>query len=145
LSQGRRLSRIARRRGLVFLVGADPALASRLFADGMHLPERLAGRSPGLRHARPRWIMTCAAHSAPALAAARRARVDAVFLSPVFPSGSPSAGRPLGLLRFAMLARRAGLPVFALGGVNGRTVRGLAAAGASGFAAVEALRTAPRT
>jgi thiamine-phosphate pyrophosphorylase len=139
LAEGRRLRRIARRRGLVFLVGADPGLASRLMADGVHLPERLARRIPGLRRAYPAWVITCAAHSGAALVAARRFGADAVFLSPVFESRSPSAGRPLGSLRFAALARGAGIPVYALGGINARTARALVRSGAAGLAAVEAL------
>jgi thiamine-phosphate pyrophosphorylase len=57
----------------------------------------------------------------------------------VFASASPSAGRPLGALGFAALARGAGLPVYALGGVNAATARLLARSGAAGLAAVEAL------
>jgi thiamine-phosphate pyrophosphorylase len=65
--------------------------------------------------------------------------VDAIVLSPVFPSASPSAGRPIGVRRFAALVRAAGAPCYALGGVNERTVRALSASGAIGVAAVGAL------
>jgi len=121
------------------LAGADPGLASRIGADGVHLPERGVAKAAALRRARPGWIVTCAAHSAPAIVRARRAGADAAVVSPVFASASPSAGEPLGTLRFAELVRRAGLPVYALGGVNARTARRLARSGAAGFAAVEAL------
>jgi thiamine-phosphate pyrophosphorylase len=136
---GRELVRLARARGVVLLAGADPGLAAAIGADGVHLPERMLGRARALRRARRTWIITCAAHSAAALAAARRAGADAAFLSPVFESRSPSAGQPIGPLRFAALARGAGLPVYALGGVNARTVRRLARSGAAGLAAVEGL------
>jgi len=62
-----------------------------------------------------------------------------VFVSPVFESASPSAGRPLGTLRFARMIRGAGLPVYALGGVNAASARRLTRSGAAGLAAVEAL------
>jgi thiamine-phosphate pyrophosphorylase len=136
---GRKLARAARRRGLLILVGADPGLAARIGADGVHLPERSAKSAPGVKRARPSWIVTSAAHSRAAVVQARRSSVDAVFVSPVFPSSSPSAGRPLGALRFAVLVRHAGLPVYALGGVNARTSPLLARTGAAGVAAVEAL------
>jgi thiamine-phosphate pyrophosphorylase len=139
LATGRRLAKVARRRGLVLLAGADAGLAARLMADGVHLPERLAHRLPGLRRARPGWILTCAAHSGAALAAARRSGADAVFLSPVFESRSPSAGTPMGALRFAGRVRGAGLPVYALGGINARTARLIVRSGAAGVAAIEAL------
>ena len=139
LMQGRRLARLAHRRRLVLLAGADPALAARIGADGVHLPERLAWKARGLRQARPGWLVTSAAHGAAAIARARRWGADAAVVSPVFASASPSAGRPLGALGFAALARGAGLPVYALGGVNAATARLLARSGAAGLAAVEAL------
>ena len=138
---GRRLVRVARRRGVMLLVGADAALAARIGADGVHLPERRVSAARGLksraadmdRHRR-RSI------SRAAIVRARRSGADAVFVSPVvFPSRSPSAGRALGSMRFAALARGAGAPVIALGGVNAAAVRGLARTGAAGVAAVEAM------
>ena len=139
VATGRRLVRVARRAGVILLAGADGALAAAIGADGVHLPERVAHRAAGLRRARPGWLVTCAAHSAPAIATARRAGADAVVVSPVFPSASPSAGRPLGPLRFATLVRGARLPVYALGGVNDGTAMRLARSGVAGLAAVEAL------
>jgi thiamine-phosphate pyrophosphorylase len=142
---GRRLVRIARRRGLVFLVGADPALATRLGADGVHLPERAIAIAPSIRSQRRRWLVTCAAHSARALAKARRARADAAFLSPVYPTASRPGDPGLGALRFAQLVRGARLPVYALGGVTAATVRSLVRTGAAGVAAIEALAPKVRT
>jgi thiamine-phosphate pyrophosphorylase len=145
VARGRRIVRLARRRGLMVLAGADAALAARIGADGVHLPERAAGAALGLRRLRPGWIVTCAAHSAPAIARARRAGADAVFVSPVFASASPSAGRPLGPLRFAELVRGARLPVYALGGIDAATARQIARSGAAGLAAVEALTRPTKT
>jgi thiamine-phosphate pyrophosphorylase len=136
---GRRLTRAAHRRGLLLLAGADAGLAARIGADGVHLPERAAARAGALRHARPGWIVTCAAHGAAAIVRARRAGADAAVVSPVFASASPSAGRPLGALRFTQLVAAARLPVYALGGINAATARRLARSGAAGFAATEAL------
>ena len=62
---------------------------------------------------------------------------DAALVSAVFESRSPSAGRPIGPRRFARLVRTAGLPVYALGGVDARTARRLLDTGAVGLAAVE--------
>ena len=138
-AQGRRLKAIANARGLKLLVGADVRLAARLGADGVHLPERLAHLARRIR--RPGWTITCAAHS---LAAARRARAvgaDAAVVSAVFPSASASAGAPIGPLRLARLVREAGLPVYALGGVDNETARRLKGAGLVGLAAVSGLRT----
>ena len=138
MAQGLRLKAIARSRGLVLLVGADAALARRLDADGLHLPERMAGQVRRLR--RPGWIVTCAAHSPAAVRRALASGADAAVVSAVFPSRSPSAGPPLGPVRMAAIARATGLPVYALGGVNNKTARRLKDAGLVGLAAVEGLR-----
>ncbi|MBN9319156.1 MAG: thiamine monophosphate synthase [Caulobacterales bacterium 68-7] len=134
---GRRLAAVARRRGLTLLVGADPALACAIGADGLHLPERLVRQAPRLR--RLGWIVTGAAHSLGAARAAARAGLDAVVISPVFPSRSPSAATPLGALKFSALVRQAGLPAYALGGITPQTARAILRSGAIGLAAVEAL------
>jgi thiamine-phosphate pyrophosphorylase len=139
LERGRRLARVCRRRGLLLLVGADPWLAARLNADGVHLPERLSRRAGSVRALKARLLVTAAAHSLPAALSARRAGAQALVVSPVFASASPSAGRAMGTRALAGLIRRAGGPVYALGGVNARTIRALTHTGAIGVAAVEAL------
>ena len=128
-----RLKAIARRRGLKLLIGADEALAAKIGADGVHLPERLAARAPRIRARRPTWLITAAAHSP----GAARAQVDAVVVSAIFPSNSPSAGRPLGPLRLARIVSAARSPVYALGGVNQTTAARLLATGVVGIAGVE--------
>jgi thiamine-phosphate pyrophosphorylase len=138
-ARGRRLLAVAKTRRLKLLVGADPALAARIGADGVHLPERLVHRARALRTAHPGWLVTAAAHS---LSAARRAHAcgaHAAVVSVAFSSNSASAGRPLGPIRMAQLARAAGGRIYALGGINNKTARRLKDAGLVGLAAVEGL------
>ena len=135
LATGHALARACRRRGLVLLVANDPKLARRIGAAGVHWPERQ------LRGIRPRWpgqIETASAHSRAALARARLHGVDAVLLSAVFPSRSPSAGPPLGAQRFSRLALAAPLPVYALGGIAPDNAARIAKH-AAGWAAIEAV------
>jgi len=132
----RRLAEVARRRGLVLLIGAD---ALRVAGAGVHLPERMSRRTGALKRTRPGALVTVAAHSLPALIRARRAGADAALLSTVFASRSASAGRPLGPVRFAALVRKAGLPVYALGGVKTKNAPRLLGSGAAGLAMVEGL------
>ena len=131
-----RLADIARRRGLCLLIGQDAELAERVGADGVHLPERRLADARNLRRFNPSWLITGAVHDLCALRRAENAGCDAVFISAVFSSQSPSAGRPMGPFRFAALARRTSLPVFALGGVHARSARRLSEA--HGFAAIDA-------
>jgi thiamine-phosphate pyrophosphorylase len=140
----RNLGRIARRRGLVLLIGAD---AVRIKGAGAHLPERMAHRAHALKApgARPKgMLVTAAAHSWPAIVRARRAGADAVLVSPVFASRSPSAGKPLGSHRFAALIRGAGLPAYALGGITPKNASALRGSRAMGLAGVEAFAVALR-
>ncbi|MET0545630.1 MAG: thiamine phosphate synthase [Caulobacterales bacterium] len=144
LATARSLVKLCRKRRFILLIGADPALAVKVRADGVHLPERMAARAAGLKTRRPRWIVTGAAHTLKTLRHARGS--DAILASPVFETQSAGAkGRkllgPRGLSRFA---HQATAPIYALGGVNDRTiqkiqgVRGvLGAAVASGLSPLE--------
>lgn len=138
-----RLRRISWRRGVKLLIGADDALARRVNADGVHLPERLAARIPALRARR--WLVTTAAHTPKAAQRALRLGANGVVMSPVLPSNSPSARAPIGVLRLAATVRRLRAPIYALGGVKGSNAARVAATGVVGLAAVEAFAAGPRT
>jgi thiamine-phosphate pyrophosphorylase len=141
LERGLRLKAITRRRGLKLLVGADDAMAQAIGADGVHLPERLAGHARRLKSSHPDWIVTAAAHSTIAARRGLAAGADAVVVSVAFASNSPSARAALGPIRLALLVRAAKGPVYALGGINNKTARRLRGAGLVGLAAVEGFRT----
>ncbi len=129
----RALAALCRARRQVLVVAGDARLAAAMGA-GEHLRR---GRRAGHRPRRP--LLTASAHTAAELRRARRAGCDAVFLSPVFATASHPGARPLGATRWAALARGAGLPVLALGGVTGRTARGLPRF-CAGAGAISALR-----
>ena len=144
-SLARSLAAIARRRGLVLLVGEDPALARRVGAHGVHLPERAVGRAGAVRWHRD-WLITAAAHSHTALRAAAAAGADAVVLAPVFATASHPGARALGPHRFAALSRNCPIPVYALGGIDRAHARLLPGTGAVGIAGIGGLipQEAPR-
>lgn len=133
-----RLARIARVRGLTLLIGADSALALRVGAHGVHLPEAMVATARGARR-RPGWLVTAAAHGWSALISAAQAGVDAALLSPVFPTLSHPDRRPLGPWQFATLSNRAPLPVYALGGVSENNAARLLSSKAVGIAAIGGL------
>ncbi|MGB8275676.1 MAG: thiamine phosphate synthase [Alphaproteobacteria bacterium] len=136
-----RLSGLCRERGLVLLVADDPTLAHDVDA-GLHLSERrLLGpvhRGTGGPARQRGRLLTAAAHSMRALVLAARRGVGAVLLSPVFETASHPGRRPLGPCRFAALARRSPVPVYALGGLTGSTARRIQATEAVGIAALGA-------
>ena len=124
-----RVRAITRRRRLLLLLGGCPREAAAWRADGAY------GRSPHRFAARP-LIRTAPAHDVRELTAAI---AHAVLLSPVFATRSHVGARTLGPLRFASLARRALLPVVALGGMDARRFRRLAPLGAYGWAGIDSL------
>lgn len=122
-----RLARTARRRGHVVILAGSAQEARRWRADGAYgAPAQMRG--PGLR------LVT--AHSLTEIAAARRVRADAILLSPAFATRSHPGARPLGPLRFRLLAARAGMAVIALGGMNAPRARRL---GAKRWAAIDGI------
>ncbi len=111
--------------GLLLLAGsADQARAWG--ADGSHG----RGRDGGLRSA--------PVHSYDEIRKAERDGASLLFLSPVFATRSHPEAQPLGLARFAWLARRTALPVIALGGMDEARGRRLASFGAYGWAGIDA-------
>ena len=124
-----RLAALARRRGHTVVLAGTAAEARARRADGAYgSPARLARGAVTLR------LVT--AHSLAEIGAARRARADAILLSPVFATRSHPGARTLGPLRFRSIAARAGVPVAALGGMDGPRARRI---GATGWAAIDGL------
>jgi thiamine-phosphate pyrophosphorylase len=136
---GRRILAVCRDARVRLLIAGDARLASRLGADGLHLPEWMVRRGLWRGWRRPGWLVTSAAHSPAALWHARRAGADAALLAPVFHTASHPGDKPLGALRFAAWCRVAPLPVYALGGVTAETAGRLAASPAAGLAAISGL------
>ena len=133
------LKAVAREKGLKLLIGADESLARRVGADGLHLPERMAGRASRLRARNPGWILTAAAHNGRAM---RAPGLDAVVVSAIFPSRSASAGRPMGPVQLAGLIRRDSIcPVYGLGGITDKTARRMIPTGVVGLAGIDGFRT----
>lgn len=131
----RRIGEVTRRRGLLLFDAGGDGEQSPLRLDGVHRP----GWAGGSRAPRAGLMLSMAAHDRRDLVAARRAGADIVFLSPVFPTRSHPGATGLGPIRFGLLARGAGLPVVALGGMEAARFRRVRPFGAHGWAAIDAL------
>jgi thiamine-phosphate pyrophosphorylase len=140
LALGRALRRLTRARGVVLVVAGDWRLAAALGADGLHLPEGMARRgvlAPALAWAQGQGrLLSVACHGSRALARARALNADMAVLSPVFPTASHPDAATLGPVRFALMSRRADLPIMGLGGITPATAPRLRHSGAVGLAAV---------
>lgn len=129
----RELRAICDRRKLILLIGADPHLAVKIGADGVHWPNRM--QSEARKWSTRFKIQTLSGHSGDNPGQFRTIPVDAVLFSTVFRSRSVSAGPEMGALRFRHLAAGFPLPVYGLGGVNPENGRSIA--GAGGLAAID--------
>jgi len=128
----KRLRRIAKRKELV-LVAAGNARVSPFSTDGCHgRPARGAGHDI---------IHTASAHDLPEIRAAERSGANLIFLSPAFATRSHPGVRPLGPLRFMLLAKQARVPVIALGGMDAHRARRLGGS-IYGWAAIDAWTSA---
>ncbi|MBC2664370.1 thiamine phosphate synthase [Novosphingobium flavum] len=112
----RALRRLCRARGIVTVWAGTAFEARSLGAEGCYGAAARIGGGPAL-------LRLATAHSLREVAGARRA--DGVLLSPVFATRSHPGARPLGPLRFLVIARQAPLPVIALGGMTARGSRRL--------------------
>jgi thiamine-phosphate pyrophosphorylase len=124
--------RIARRRRLTLILAGPARLAIGWRADGVH------GRRPRGLPSR-RLIQTAPAHDRRERVAAERNGADLVLLSPVFSTRSHPGARPLGRVRFGLIADQATRPIIALGGMTAGRARSLANMGIYGWAAIDAL------
>jgi thiamine-phosphate pyrophosphorylase len=130
----RKLATICNSRRLVLLIAADPELAARVDAAGVHWPE---SKLPQARHARFA-LETVSAHSREAVARANAWGANACILGPVFETRSDSGNAPLGLFRASQIACDSTIPVIALGGIAPGNARRLSGRGFAGFAAIDA-------
>lgn len=127
----RRLRAVALARGVKLLIAEDERLALRVRADGLHLPEKRAGRVRAVKVRHPHWLVTAAAHDA----FAARVPADATILGPIFPTASHAGASSLGVVRFAQIARGA-RRVYALGGIDAQSAQRLAGLRIAGIALI---------
>jgi thiamine-phosphate pyrophosphorylase len=127
----RQLRGVTRARGVKLLIADDEALALRVRADGMHVPQRHGAKAAAIKARHPRWLVTVSAHDASAM----RVRADAMIAGPVFATASHPGAVSLGVVQFAAIAGGA-RRVYALGGVDAASVLRLAALPLSGVALI---------
>ena len=112
---------LCRTHGHLAVLSDQAALAAAWGADGVYGPARQLGAPDGL-------LRLATAHDPAEVAAANRAGVDGLFLSPVFPSRTHPGASHLGPDGFRALAALAQCPVIALGGMDADRAQQLGAA-----------------
>lgn len=138
--QGRRARTACRRLGIPFIWAGTAADAIRLHADGLHLRDDATTRGREARVWRRRRgnaLLFAAAHGSRAARSAAALGVDAILLSPVFPTASHPGAPCIGPARFRSWVRQAAVPVYALGGVTPATARTLLSTRCAGIAGID--------
>ena len=153
LDLGARAAEICRRGGATLLVNADPEVARRCGAGGVHLTaDRLArmprerpiaagdgaaspaGESQGGRG----FLVGASCHDASDIERARVAGCDFVVLGPVSETATHPGAALLQWHGFERLARGAGVPVYAIGGLGDGDIAAASCNGGQGVAAIRA-------
>lgn len=122
-----RVASAARERGITFAVARDVELAERLAAEMVHNP----GTPTDLPFSR-------SVHSLEEAQTAQAEGAALVFVSPVYPTRSHPGREPLGPELAIRIAKVAGVPPIALGGVNADKFAALELEGFYGWAGIDA-------
>ena len=125
---GRRIADMAHRRGLVLGVAGDAVLARELGARMVHNPRETTLGLPFSR----------SVHEEGEAAAAMADGAALAFVSPVYPTRSHPSAAALGEKGAARLAMLAGVPAYALGGVDPARQHRLRELGFAGWAGIDA-------
>ena len=119
---GMKIAESVRERGLTLAVAGNRRLAEELGAALVHNPDE-AGSLPS----------SMAVHDRPQAEAARKAHAALIFVGPIYPTRSHPGAEHLGAERAATLARMAGCPAIALGGMDAGRFEALLAATSGAF------------
>ena len=110
------LRKLCRQFGHLVLLAGDADTAKAWAADGIYGPPNKLSESNGL-------LRFATVHDLGEVSLANQAKVDGMFLSPVFPTRSHPLGACLGPADFNQLAALAESPVIALGGMDAQRAK----------------------
>jgi len=139
LAQARAIVALCRARGALAIVNDDAALAARVDADGVHVGEHDGGPAAARARVGPSRIVGTSCYDSIALARqAVDAGADYVAFGSFFPSSSKPNARHASV-DIVPLARKLGVPIVAIGGIDAANARTLADAGIDAVAVIAAL------
>lgn len=129
----------ARAAGVLFIINDDPQLAAACGADGVHLGQGDGAIADARDVLGPDRIVGRTSRGGTELAAAAADGADYASVSPVWATPTKPGRAAVGLAAVAAAARTATVPWFALGSIDERRARRLAALGATRIACVRAI------
>ena len=128
-------------KGLKLLISSDVRMAREINANGIHLPEYMINDQSKINwknfkawKTKLKWMVTAAAHNKKTLYKIPGHIIDAVLLSPIFLTKSHPKQIHLGVSKLIKMVHEIKIPIYALGGINLKTVQYLKKSGITGFA-----------
>lgn len=135
----RSIAALAAPYGALTLVTNRVEAASGHGVAGIHLGAGGPAAPEARRQLGETALIGLSVHSPAEVDARRLAEVDYVIAAPVYATGSHPGRKPIGLEALGEICRRAGRPVFALGGIGVDRARDCLEAGAHGVAVIGAI------
>lgn len=132
-----RAIRICRQHNVKILLNASPEIIELVDADGIHLTSNRLSHYSSRPVALNKYLFA-SCHNEHELQQAIRLNVDAIVLGPVAHTLTHPDAPILGWQQFAVLVKKAPMPVFALGGLKDKDLPVAMHYGAQGIAAISA-------
>jgi len=128
------IRKISKRKNLKLLVGEKQKRIRDI--NGLHLPKWYYQR----RKMNKKQILSISAHGIIDKRRIINSKADLIFLSPIFRTSSHPYSRPLGTIKFGLIARQFSKPVIALGGINKNNIKKLKNLPIEGVAGIDFLK-----
>ncbi|WP_404374775.1 Nudix family hydrolase [Vreelandella aquamarina] len=135
IARAERALKLCREYGAKLLLNGEPALLDQVDADGIHLTSARLMQLDRRPIAENKWL-SASTHDQKQLSQAAVLGCDFVTLSPLRTTPSHPEVAPMGWHDFQQLVERAGMPVFALGGMTRFDANHARAVGAQGIASI---------
>lgn len=135
VARAERALKLCREYGAKLLLNGEPGLLDQVDADGIHLTSARLMQLDRRPIAENKWL-SASTHDQKQLSQAAVLGCDFVTLSPLRTTPSHPEVAPMGWHDFQQLVERAGMPVFALGGMTRFDANHARAVGAQGIASI---------
>lgn len=135
IARAKRALRLCQEVGARLLLNGEPELLDEVDADGIHLTSERLMQLERRPIAEDKWL-AASTHDQTQLTQAALLGCDFVTLSPLRTTPSHPEVAPMGWHDFQQLVERAGMPVFALGGMTRFDANHARAVGAQGIASI---------
>ncbi|MBP5981040.1 MAG: Nudix family hydrolase [Halomonas sp.] len=135
IERAERALRMCREHGASLLLNGEPGLLEKVDADGIHLTSERLMHLDRRPISEQKWL-SASTHDQAQLSKAAVLGCDFVTLSPLRTTPSHPEVAPIGWHDFQQLVERAGMPVFALGGMTRFDANHARAVGAQGIASI---------